>query len=348
MFISFFVQIAEKQATQEIKSSEPKQRDSGRSSFISFFVQIAEKQATQEIKSSEPKQRDSGRSSFSCCSKLANRGDLLVLCRSEELFTVLVNTWKRPDLLKKSVQHYSQCPNVHSIRVVWSESREPPSVPLLTALQASVKKASQKFSYTVKLKIDMHQEDNLNTRFRPLDDLGTRAIFSVDDAVLVPCDTLRFAFTIWSSAHDSMVGFVPRMHWLHGKGSKRPKYTYGGWWSVWWTGTYSMVLSNCALFHKKYLDLYTNHMSAQIRDYVTWKRNCEDIAMSFLVANITKAPPIWVKGSMPFGSLAHSFLQSRGSMPTGSLVRGLRATPSDDNIFRTQLVAAVTMFSKVM
>lgn len=27
-------------------------------------------------------------------------------------------------------------------------------------------------------------------------------------------------------------------------------------------------------------------------------RNCEDIAMSFLVANATGAPPIWVKGNM--------------------------------------------------
>lgn len=26
-------------------------------------------------------------------------------------------------------------------------------------------------------------------------------------------------------------------------------------------------------------------------------RNCEDIAMSFLVANATGAPPIWVKGN---------------------------------------------------
>ncbi|KAI5082285.1 hypothetical protein GOP47_0002028 [Adiantum capillus-veneris] len=218
---------------------------------------------------------------------------------NHERFTVLVNTWRRPDLLKKSVQHYSQCPNVHSIRVVWSESREPPSPLLFTALQASVKKASKKLSYPIKLKIDMHQEDNLNTRFQPLDNLATRAIFSVDDDVLVPCNTLGFAFTVWLSAHDSMVGFVPRMHWLHGKESfNQPVYTYGGWWSVWWTGTYSMVLSKCAIFHKKYLDLYTNHMPAKIRDYVTRKRNCEDIAMSFLVANLTKAPPIWVKGKI--------------------------------------------------
>ncbi|KAH7431544.1 hypothetical protein KP509_08G054700 [Ceratopteris richardii] len=144
----------------------------------------------------------------------------------------------------------------------------------------------------------MHQEDNLNTRFQPLNDLPTEAIFSVDDDVLVPCDTLKLAFTVWLSARDNMVGFVPRMHWSHGEESALQKYTYGGWWSVWWTGTYSMVLSKCALFHMKYLDIYTNHMPAQIRDYVTSKRNCEDIAMSFLVANITRAPPIWVKGKI--------------------------------------------------
>jgi hypothetical protein len=34
-------------------------------------------------------------------------------------------------------------------------------------------------------------------------------------------------------------------------------------------------------------------------------RNCEDIAMSFLVANATSAPPLWVKGN----SLLCSYLQ---------------------------------------
>lgn len=55
------------------------------------------------------------------------------------------------------------------------------------------------------------------------------------------------------------------------KGNKE-YYTYGGWWSVWWMGTYSMVLSKAAFFHKKYLSLYTNEMPASIRDYVTKNR----------------------------------------------------------------------------
>lgn len=49
-------------------------------------------------------------------------------------------------------------------------------------------------------------------------------------------------------------------------------YKYGGWWTVWWSGTYSMVLTKAAFFHRKYLSLYTNHMPAAIRDYVTKNR----------------------------------------------------------------------------
>lgn len=122
-------------------------------------------------------------------------------------------------------------------------------------------------------------------------------------------------------------------------------YSYCGWWSVWWTGTYSMVLSKASFFHKKYLRLYTNEMPSSIKEFVTenrfffhWLnpllgiliqclclsfmcliaplavwwfiRNCEDIAMSFLVANVTDAPPIWVKGNyiIVYKYLSHSFL----------------------------------------
>ncbi|KAJ6317762.1 hypothetical protein OIU76_013326 [Salix suchowensis] len=110
-------------------------------------------------------------------------------------------------------------------------------------------------------------------------------------------------YAIWSllsrygkGAPDAMVGFVPRAHWVDKTLGKKDYYTYGGWWSVWCTGTYSMVLSKAAFFHKKYLRMYTNEMPVSIKAFVTKNRNCEDIAMSFLVANATGAPPIWVKG----------------------------------------------------
>ncbi|CAN1746504.1 Glycosylinositol phosphorylceramide mannosyl transferase 1 [Linum perenne] len=173
-----------------------------------------------------------------------------------------MNTWKRYDLLKQSIAHYASCSELDSIHIVWSEP-EPPS-------------------------------DSLVTHLNRILQLKSRGI---DDDIIFPCSSVEFAFHVWRSAPDTMVGFVPRAHWVE-PSDKSKYYTYGGWWSVWWTGTYSMVLSKAAFFHKKYLSLYTNEMPASLKEYTTKNRNCEDIAMSFLVANVTGAPPVWVKGKI--------------------------------------------------
>ncbi|XP_058735307.1 glycosylinositol phosphorylceramide mannosyl transferase 1-like isoform X2 [Vicia villosa] len=143
---------------------------------------------------------------------------------------------------------------------------------------------------------DINKEDSLNNRFKEITDLETDVVFSIDDDVIFPCSSVEFAFDVWQSAPDAMVGFVPRVHWVDSLNGEDNKFRYGGWWSVRWTGTYSMVLSKAAFFHKKYFSIYTNEMPSSIREYVTKNRNCEDIAMSFLVANATGAPPLWVKG----------------------------------------------------
>jgi len=182
-----------------------------------------------------------------------------------------------------------------------------------------VLKGSRKTGRHVNFQFDIHVNDDLNNRFKPLDGLGTDAVLSIDDDVLVPCSSLETAFDIWTSAPDSMVGFVPRMHWV--KPKKDPlgndQYSYGGWWSVWWTGTYSMVLSKAAFIHNKYFDIYTNDFPASLRKYVKERRNCEDIAMSFLVANATGAPPIWVKTAVyEIGSTGISSLQGHSEHRT--------------------------------
>ncbi|XP_044509002.1 glycosylinositol phosphorylceramide mannosyl transferase 1-like [Mangifera indica] len=207
-------------------------------------------------------------------------------------YAILMNTWKRYDLLKVSVAHYASCPGLDSIHIVWSEP-DPPSKSLKKFLYNVVEKNSR-MRRQVELKFDINKEDSLNNRFKEIKDLEADAVFSIDDDIIFPCSSVKFAFDVWQSARDTMVGFVPRNHWRDDTGN----YVYGGWWSVWWTGTYSMVLSKAAFFHKKYLGVYTNEMPASIREYVTKNRNCEDIAMSFLVANVTGSPPIWVKGNI--------------------------------------------------
>nr|CAB3471380.1 unnamed protein product [Digitaria exilis] len=202
-------------------------------------------------------------------------------------FAVVINTWKRYALLRRTVAHYAACAGVDAVHVVWSEPRPPPE-PLRRGVLNCTRRGNVRF--------EINDADSLNNRFRPIPGLATDAIFSVDDDLIVPCSTLRFAFNVWQSAPSAMVGFVPRMHWLTDPRGSIEEYRYGSWWSVWWTGTYSIVLSKASFIHRQYLDLYTNKMLPSIRKYVDENRNCEDIAMSFLVANATGVPPIWVQG----------------------------------------------------
>ncbi|GAB2299605.1 GDP-mannose transporter [Dionaea muscipula] len=210
-------------------------------------------------------------------------------------YAILINTWKRNDLLKKSIAHYVSCCGLDSIHIIWSEP-DPPSDSIVKYLDNVVQSKSTD-GHRIGLKFDINKEDSLNNRFKEIKDLRADAVFSIDDDVIFPCSSVELAYNVWESAQDTMVGFVPRMHWPDHSRNKQD-YVYGGWWSVWWTGRYSMVLSKAAFFHKKYLTMYTIEMAASIREYVGRNRNCEDIAMSFLVANATGAPPVWVEGKI--------------------------------------------------
>lgn len=123
-----------------------------------------------------------------------------------------MNTWKRYDLLKQSIKHYSSCPRLDSVHIVWSEP-DPPSETLLKFM-LHVVKSNSKDGRQVKLKFDINKEDSLNNRFKEIKDLETDAVFSIDDDVIFPCSSVEFAFDVWQSAPDTMVGFVPRVHWV--------------------------------------------------------------------------------------------------------------------------------------
>lgn len=235
-------------------------------------------------------------------------------------YAIVMNTWKRYDLLKQSISHYASCSGLESIHIVWSEPN-PPSDSLSTFLNHVIESKTRGLK-KVELSFDINKEDSLNNRFKEIPGLKTDAVFSIDDDVIFPCSSVEFAFKVWQSAPDAMVGFVPRAHWVDKTLGKTDYYTYGGWWSVWWTGTYSMVLSKAAFFHKKYLRMYTNEMPKSIKEFVTKNRNCEDIAMSFLVANATGAPPIWVKGKIfEIGSTGISSLGGHGERRTRCINR---------------------------
>lgn len=111
----------------------------------------------------------------------------------------------------------------------------------------------------------------------------------------VPCDELDLAYEVWRGSSKSLIGFMPRIH-------LRNRITglleYRCWWKVWWEGAYSIILTKAALLHHDYFKAYFNLLPKTIFDLVDKKRNCEDIVMQFLIANMTNLPPIYVKGHL--------------------------------------------------
>jgi Glycosyl transferase family 64 domain len=135
--------------------------------------------------------------------------------------------------------------------------------------------------------------DSLNSRFKPLEGPHTDAIFAVDDDMRVPCSDLDVGFEVWRNSPRNIVGFMPRLH-LRGKTG----FVYACWWRVWWHGVYSIILTKAAFLHHDYFHAYTHKMPQAIRDLVDRQRNCEDIAMQFLISNLTSLAPIYVKGHL--------------------------------------------------
>ncbi len=147
----------------------------------------------------------------------------------------------------------------------------------------------------------VHKTSSLNNRFLPIPREQTDAIFSVDDDMRVPCGDLQNAYSAWHGSQNSLVGFMPRMHLRKKNGNLQ----YRCWWRVWWHGKYSIILTKAALFHRRFLSLYSSEMSPSIRELIDRERNCEDIAMQFLIANYTAMPPVYVKGNLQdLGTLA--------------------------------------------
>lgn len=128
-------------------------------------------------------------------------------------YTLLINTWKRYDLLKQSISHYTSCPGLDSIHVVWSEP-DPPSDFLVKFLNHAAKSNAKDGRY-IELAFDINKEDSLNNRFKELKNPITDAVFSIDDDIIFSCSTVEFAYSVWRSAPDTMVGFVPRIHLIN-------------------------------------------------------------------------------------------------------------------------------------
>ncbi|XP_046384114.1 exostosin-1 [Ischnura elegans] len=127
----------------------------------------------------------------------------------------------------------------------------------------------------------------ISRRFRPHALIQTSAILSLDEDCLLTTDEVDFAFSVWRAFPERIVGYPARSHfWDDAKGS-------WGYTSK-WTNEYSIVLTGAAFYHRYYNFLYTRWLSPLLLKTVEQSHNCEDILMNFLVAHVTRRPPIKV------------------------------------------------------
>ena len=194
-------------------------------------------------------------------------------------FTAVILTYNRPESLFAVMRRISETPSLSKIVIVWNNQEVPP--PTL----GEFPKIPKQF---VVVRTDANV---LSNRFLPFSEIKTECILSMDDdIVMLTADELEFGYQVWREFPDRIVGFPSRTHtWNNVTG--RWKYESE------WTSEISMVLTGAAFYHKYWNYLYTtapNAAAKEIKKWVDDNMNCEDIAMNFMVANITGKAPIKV------------------------------------------------------
>ncbi|KAF5277438.1 hypothetical protein FQA39_LY06251 [Lamprigera yunnana] len=191
-------------------------------------------------------------------------------------FTAAILTYDRVESLFLLIEKLSKVPSMSKVIVIWNHQKKAP--PPLSALPKILKP----------IKVIRTKANKLSNRFYPFEEIETEAILTIDDdIVMLTADELEFGYEVWREFPDRIVGFPSRTHiW--------DNVTLSWKYESEWTNEISMVLTGAAFHHKYWSYLYTTAMPAEVRDWVDEHMNCEDIAMNFLVANVTNKPPIKV------------------------------------------------------
>jgi glucuronyl/N-acetylglucosaminyl transferase EXT2 len=75
-----------------------------------------------------------------------------------------------------------------------------------------------------------------------------------------------------------------------------------------------MVLTGAAFYHKYWHHLFTEAPSPEAKEIKRWvdeHMNCEDLAMNFLISNMTGKAPIKVSTSLNFSSSSLTLRQNK-------------------------------------
>ncbi|XP_014663306.1 PREDICTED: exostosin-1a-like [Priapulus caudatus] len=162
--------------------------------------------------------------------------------------------------------------HVDKVVVIWVSDKSPP--------------LKNKWpSTSVPIIVIKPQNKTINSRFYPHVAIQTDAVLGLDEDVLLTTSEVNFAFSVWKSFPERIVGYAARNHYWDDY-NNRWGYTSK------MTNDYSMVLTGAAFYHRYYPYLFTHHLTPELHSFVGNLSNCEDILMNFLVSHVTKLPPI--------------------------------------------------------
>ena len=259
-------------------------------------------------------------------------------------FVVVINTYQRPAQLRDAVRHYAEtcgpAIGINTVYIVWAEEGvTPPTLddffPPPDHHHRRRREAPLRRS-TIQI---ISVRNSLNSRFLPISNIQKNmAVFMVDDDIRVDCRSLQRGFEAWTVHPASMVGYYPRLALLEdhhdrhsGRNSIRTSpptaFIYHSWPVVYWRQQMNFILTKACFLHSRYMSIYSdpNQHPIEILNYIDKYFNCEDVAMSLLVANITKsattnpggvvpARPIYVEGQVRDKGLFNGISTGSGHM----------------------------------
>ncbi|KAL6215622.1 hypothetical protein ACLB2K_015051 [Fragaria x ananassa] len=205
--------------------------------------------------------------------------------RSDQL-TVLINGYSesRIPLLQSIVTAYAASSLVSSILVLWGN----PSTTSQTLAQLANNLTHSSFGFN-SISLIRQSSNSLNNRFLPRPLIKTRAVLVCDDDVEVNPKSFEFAFRMWGSNPDRLIGFFVRSHDIE-LSKKEWIYTVH-------PDKYSIMLTKFMMLKSEYLFQYScagGTVMANMRKIVDKMHNCEDILMNFVIADEVNAGPILV------------------------------------------------------
>ncbi|GAB2286396.1 hypothetical protein Dimus_020811 [Dionaea muscipula] len=205
--------------------------------------------------------------------------------RSDQL-TVLINGYSesRIPLLHSIAATYAASSLVTSILILWGN----PSTSPQTLSQLS-RNLSILYSAGAAITVHSQQSSSLNSRFLPRQSINTRAVLVCDDDIEVDRESIEFAFRVWQSNQDRIVGLFARSHDLD-LINKTWIYTVHH-------DKYSIILTKFMILKNEYLYSYScggGERMRRMKNVVEEMTNCEDLLMNFVVADEAGTGPMMV------------------------------------------------------